>query len=179
MIRNTHAPHTLAWQGWQAQLHSRVLVMTTLVLMLAASLATTATAQAAMPAHTTQGHVSVQPIPTPTVRADTQLVFSVGTLTKVEQQTVTLSFDDGKTETYQLVPATAVQTQNGDAQAIADLDVGAMVVVIADETDFTALTIVNGGAAGFHEAGPADIRGHADACAACEPAGSPPPAALP
>jgi hypothetical protein len=42
-----------------------------------------------------------------------------------------------------------------------------MVVVIAREDDTTALTIVNSGDDGFHEAGPADIRGHQNECMAC------------
>jgi hypothetical protein len=161
---------------WQARVRHHSTVLASLLLLLTVSLMNSSIAQAASPAPTTPGNVSVQPNVTPTVRADTQLVFSVGTLSKIEQQAVTVAFDDGQTETYRLSAGTTIQTQNGDPQVIADLDVGAAVVVIADETDLTALTIVNGGDAGFHEAGPADIRGHdADECRPCEPPASPTP----
>jgi hypothetical protein len=103
-----------------------------------------------------------------------QLVFSMGLLTAVDAQAVTLTFADGQTETFKIVPQTTIQTQNGDAQRLSDLDIGNMVVVIAREADPTALTIVNGGDTGFHEAGPADIRGHEnDACAPCTSEGRP------
>ncbi len=176
MSSTTRTPHTLERIVFQVRLRGRVFVLATLMLLLGVALLPTAAAQAAAPVGLSQQQVTAQPVPTPTVRSDTQLVFSVGTLSNIEKQTVTLAFDDGQTETYRLVPGTTFQTQNGDAQELADLDVGSTVVVIADETNLTALTIVNGGESGFHDAGPADIRGHADACAACEPTASPAPA---
>jgi hypothetical protein len=175
MSSTIRAPHTLQRLVWQTRLRGRIFVLATLMLLLGVTLLPTTAAQAATSAGMLQHHVSAQPIPTPSVRADTQLVFSVGTLSRVEQQTVTVAFDDGQTETYRLVPGTTIQTQNGDAQVLADLDVGSTIVVIADETDLTALTIVNGGDAGFHDAGPADIRGHTEECASCEPTASPAP----
>jgi hypothetical protein len=98
-----------------------------------------------------------------------QYVFTIGILARVSDRAITLRFEDGQTETYTLDAATTIRTQNGDAESLADLKVGNMVLVIAEENTPLALTVVNGGEAGFHEAGPADIRGHDDACGACGP----------
>jgi len=154
-------------QAWQDRLRGRFVVLATLALLLGASLVPTAV-EASTAAPAIHRPAMMQPDPTPTTRTDAQIVFSVGTLSKVDQQTVTLAFDDGSTETYRLAADTTFQTQNGDAQALADFDLGATVVVIADETNLTALTIVNGGDDGFHEAGPADIRGHTNECGPCD-----------
>jgi hypothetical protein len=97
-----------------------------------------------------------------------QYVFTMGTIAQVSDDAITLRFEDGQTETYRLDATTTIQTQNADAQSVDDLEVGNAALVISEESHTTALTIVNGGEAGFHEAGPADIRGHEDACAACE-----------
>ena len=93
-------------------------------------------------------------------QADRQYVFSVGYVDRVGTDALTLRFDDGATETYHLNDTTAIQTQNGDELRRSDLEVGEMAIVLSVENDPTALTVVSGGAAGFHEAGPADIRGH-------------------
>lgn len=101
-----------------------------------------------------------QPEQQPPAQERRDYVFSVGILDQVSTDTVTLRFEDGATETYGVDSATSVQGQNADAQSLADLEPGTMVIVIANEHDATAVTIVNGGPEGFHEAGPADIRGH-------------------
>ncbi|MGE3272511.1 MAG: hypothetical protein AB7P40_27445 [Chloroflexota bacterium] len=91
----------------------------------------------------------------------------MGELASVRDGKVTVSFGDGATETYRVTDETTIQTQNGDAQAVSDLTPGNMVVVITREDDTQAVTIVNSGATGFHEAGPADIRGHENSCPGC------------
>ncbi|MCC7371408.1 MAG: hypothetical protein IT306_23520 [Chloroflexi bacterium] len=98
------------------------------------------------------------------------LVYSLGELAAVDARSITLTFDGGATETYRLTQRTTIQTQNGDTQTVQDLDIGAMVVVISHEDDPTAVTVVNGGDAGFHEPSQADLRGHEqDApCAPCQ-----------
>ncbi len=103
---------------------------------------------------------------------DRQYVFTVGRLIRVQPNAVVLGFEDGASETFALDTQTTIRTQNGDPERFADLEVGDMLIVITEENDPTATTIVNGGDAGFHEAGPADIRGHEhdEACAACEEA---------
>ena len=104
----------------------------------------------------------------PGVRSSEQYVFTIGIVDFVGADAITLSFEDGGTETYRLNGATTIQTQNGDALRLADLDIGQMVIVIAAEQDSMAVTIVSGGDAGFHAAGPNDIRGHDDGmCASC------------
>ncbi len=103
------------------------------------------------------------------VGASEQYVFSMGVVDTVSADELTLRFADGDTETYTLDGATTIQTQNGDALRVADLEVGEMVIVLTVENDPLAVTIVSGGAEGFHEAGPADIRGHDEReCAACD-----------
>ena len=103
------------------------------------------------------------------VRASEQYVFSMGIVDHVSADSLTLRFDDGYTETYTLNGATTIQTQNGDALRLADLEVGEMVIVLTVENDPLAVTIVSGGAEGFHDAGPGDIRGHdEDECASCD-----------
>ena len=103
------------------------------------------------------------------VRAGEQYVFSMGIVDRVSAESLTLRFDDGYTETYTLNGATTIQTQNGDALSLADLEVGEMVIVLTVENDPVAVTIVSGGAEGFHDAGPGDIRGHdEDECASCD-----------
>jgi hypothetical protein len=110
----------------------------------------------------------VQAAGTPIVRAGGQYVFSVGIVDAVSPDRLTLRFDDGATETYTVNGETTIQTQNGDVLRVADLEVGEMAIVLTAEDDPLALTIVSGGAEGFHEAGPADIRGHDEReCAAC------------
>lgn len=105
----------------------------------------------------------------PAVRASEQYVFSMGIVDAVSADWLTLRFAEGATETYRLNGATLVQTQNGDALRVADLEVGEVVIVLTVEHDPLAVTIVSGGMEGFHEAGPADIRGHDDReCAACD-----------
>ena len=111
----------------------------------------------------------VQATQAPSVRASEQYVFSVGIVEAVTADRLTLRFDDGMTETYTVNGATTVQTQNGDTLRVADLAVGEMAIVLTVEDDPVAVTIVSGGADGFHEAGPADIRGHDEReCAACD-----------
>ena len=93
-----------------------------------------------------------------------EYVFSIGTLVKVDQRSITLGFEDGTTETYRIGPKTTFRSQNGDERKLADLQISEPVLVIAMDGDPTAVTVVDGGPAGFHEAGPADIRGHEGAC---------------
>ena len=94
------------------------------------------------------------------VRAGEQYVFSMGIVDRVSAESLTLRFDDGYTETYTLNGATTIQTQNGDALSLADLEVGEMVIVLTVQNESLAVTIVSGGEEGFHEAGPGDIQGH-------------------
>ena len=102
------------------------------------------------------------------IMASEQYVFSVGYVERVTDTALTLRFDDGATEAYTLNGSTTIQSQNGDALARADLKVGEMVIVLSVENDPLARTIVSGGDAGFHDATPADIRGHDErACADC------------
>lgn len=108
------------------------------------------------------------PPPAPTVRDTRDYVFSVGILERIDGRSITLRFDDGQTETFILDASTTIRTQNGDEQSLADLKVGNVVLVIAEEHSPVAVSVVNGGATGFHEAGPADIRGHDhDECGEC------------
>ena len=103
------------------------------------------------------------------IRASEQYVFSMGIVDWVSAESLRLRFEDGETETYALDGATTIQTQNGDALDLADLAIGDMVIVLTVENDRTAATIVSGGEAGFHDAGPADIRGHdEDECGSCD-----------
>jgi len=99
----------------------------------------------------------------PGIMANEQYVFSVGVVDRVTATTLTLRFDDGATETYTLNGTTTVQSQNGDALKLADVATGEMVIVLSVENDPLARTIVSGGDEGFHDATPADIRGH-DEC---------------
>jgi hypothetical protein len=94
-------------------------------------------------------------------------VYSIGVLVKIDQGAITLGFQDGSTETYRIGRQTTFQSQNADQRTFADLAVGNPVVVIAAEGDQTAFTVIDGGPSGFHEAGPADIRGHEGTCAGC------------
>jgi hypothetical protein len=103
------------------------------------------------------------------VDSNKDYVFSVGMVDRVSIDSLTLRFDDGSTETYALNATTAVQSQNGDALTRNDLKTGQMAIVLNVEHDPTALTVVSGGTAGFHEAGPADIRGHDQSeCGDCD-----------
>lgn len=171
-MRNSSRPPTAHRPSWSCLLKSPVgrlahATLFAITFVLAGCLPTPSIVEAA-PA----GHFLAAAEATPTssgerANAD-QIVFSMGLLAAIDTQTVTLTFADGQAETFKIAPQTTIQTQNGDAQRISDLDIGNMVVVIAREDDPTALTIVNGGDAGFHEADPADMRGHEnDACAAC------------
>jgi len=104
----------------------------------------------------------------PGIRASEQYVFTIGIVDRVSADALTLRFEDGATETYTLNGATTIQTQNGDALGLADLEIGDMVIVLTVENSSTAVTIVNGGENGFHAAGPGDIRGHDECeCASC------------
>src|SRR4051812_28366961 len=57
------------------------------------------------------------------VQAQPQLVFTMGTVAKLDQNAVTLRFEDGQTETYRVGAATTIQKQDGGAATFADLDV--------------------------------------------------------
>lgn len=98
-----------------------------------------------------------------------EYVFSIGLLVKVDQRTITLGFEDGTTETYRIGPHTTFRSQNADELSLTDLNVGDPVLIITVDGDPTAFTVVGGGPEGFHEAGPADIRGHDGPCG-CGPA---------
>jgi hypothetical protein len=104
-----------------------------------------------------------------------EYVFSIGILVKIDQRTITLGFEDGTTETYRIGPETTIRSQNGDERSLADFELGNPVLIVTPAGDSTAYTVVDGGPGGFHEAGPADIRGHEGTCAGCgaEPAGHP------
>jgi hypothetical protein len=91
-------------------------------------------------------------------------VYAIGVLVKVDQRTITLGFEGGATETYRIGPATTFRSQNGDARKLEDLAISNPVLIITAEGDPTAVTVVDGGPSGFHEAGPADIRGHENGC---------------
>jgi hypothetical protein len=93
-----------------------------------------------------------------------EYVFSIGMLVKFDQRTITLGFEDGTTETYRIGPQTTIRSQNGDERSLAAFELGSPVLIITPPGDSTAYTIVDGGPNGFHEAGPADIRGHEGAC---------------
>jgi hypothetical protein len=97
-------------------------------------------------------------------RADESYVYSIGTLVKVDQRSITLGFEGGDTETYKIGPATTFRTQDGDERSLQDLAISEPVLIITADGDSTAVTVVDGGPAGFHEAGPADIRGHENGC---------------
>jgi hypothetical protein len=113
--------------------------------------------------------------PTATATLTEQLVFSIGVVSAVSGETVTISFGEGRPETYRIGAETAIQSQNGDPQTVADLEVGNDVIVLSHEGDPTALTIVNGGDTGFYEAGPADVRGHEqdEPCTPCDALATP------
>jgi hypothetical protein len=93
-----------------------------------------------------------------------EYVFSIGLLVKADQRTITLGFEDGTTETYRIGPETTIRSQNADERTLADLEVGNPVMIVTVDGDPTAVTVVDGGPEGFHEAGPADIRGHEGPC---------------
>jgi len=97
-------------------------------------------------------------------RAAESYVFSIGVLVKVDQRSITLGFEGGATETYQIGPATTFRSQDGDERRLEDFEMFDPVLVISAEDDPTAVTVVDGGPAGFHAAGPEDIRGHEGGC---------------
>lgn len=101
-------------------------------------------------------------------------VYSIGVLVKVDQQTITLGFEGGVTETYRIGPATTIRGQNGDERKLEDLEISNPVLIITVEGDPTAVTVVDGGPTGFHEAGPADIRGHENGCVCGDKPAEPP-----
>src|SRR4051812_41096381 len=55
-------------------------------------------------------------------RAAESYVFSIGVLIKADQRTITLGFEGGATETYQIGPATTFRSQNGDERKLEDLE---------------------------------------------------------
>jgi hypothetical protein len=96
--------------------------------------------------------------------ASESYVYSIGVLVKIDQRTITLGFEGGDTETYKIGPSTTFRSQDGDERKLEDLAISEPVLIITADGDPTAVTIVDGGPAGFHEAGPADIRGHENGC---------------
>ena len=98
--------------------------------------------------------------PVTTVQDQPQLVFTMGTVARVGHDAVTLRFEDGQTETYNVGAATTFQTQDGDAATLQDLDVGDMAMIITSEGSSTASVIVDGGNTGFNAGGPYDIGEH-------------------
>ena len=140
-----------------------------LLLLLAASGWSVAPAQAASSSALTEATFTAHRAAVSGTRASEQYVFSMGIVDQMSADTLTLDFGDGVTEMYTLNGATTVQTQNGDALGLTDLDIGDMVIVLTVENESLARTIVSGGEAGFHAAGPGDIRGHDErACEACD-----------
>src|SRR5207237_1044201 len=91
------------------------------------------------------------------VRDQQQYVFTMGVVVRLRRDTITLRFEDGQTETYQLNAATTFQTETGGGATAADLDVGDMVMIITPEGASTAITIVDAGDRGFNAGGPFDI----------------------
>ena len=139
-----------------------------LLLLLAAGSSVASAHAASSPAPIEVADSMDQPI-VPAIRADEQYVFSMGIVDRVGAGSLTINFGDGATETYTLNGATTVQTQNGDALRAADLQIGDMVIVLTVENESLARTIVSGSETGFHDAGPADIRGHDEReCADCD-----------
>jgi hypothetical protein len=140
-----------------------------LILALVGGTARTPAPAAAAPLSPAEAAPMTRQETTAAVNSNKDYVFSVGTVDRVSADSLTLRFDDGSTETYALNATTAVQSQNGDALTRGDLQIGEMAIVLNVENDPTAVTVVSGGAAGFHEAGPADIRGHDQReCADCD-----------
>jgi hypothetical protein len=107
------------------------------------------------------------PVVAPESRANVDYVFTIGILERVDARSMVVRFEDGTTETYTLDASTTIRTQNGDDLDRASLKPGDVVMVIAEENSPLAISVVNGGATGFHPAGPADIRGHERECAGC------------
>jgi hypothetical protein len=106
----------------------------------------------------TRGTADATGIPVePSIRDDRQYVFSIGILARVTDGTIALRFDDGQTQTYRVDAATTIHTPNGDVEHLADLAVGNMVLVITEEHQATAVTVVNSGGPRFAEGGPYDI----------------------
>jgi len=97
----------------------------------------------------------------------TDYVFSMGVLVRADARSITVRFEDGQTATYTLGPSTTIRSQNGDALTLDSLKPGVVVMVISEERSPVAVSIVNGGESGFHDAGPGDIRGHERACPGC------------
>ena len=134
----------------------RVLAMTISLLMGLGTLA--ATAVHASPAAATLGTADVAGIPvTPSIRDDRQYVFSIGMLARVTDGTITLRFDDGHMQTYRVGAATTIHTPTGAVEHLDDLAVGDMVLVITEEHQATAVTVVTSGGPDFAESGPYDI----------------------
>jgi len=92
-----------------------------------------------------------------TVRDSRQYVYTMGVLTDVRRDAITLRFEDGQTERFAVNTATTIHTVNGEPQSVADLTVGDMVIVISEQDDTTAVTIVNSEEASFSAGGPFDI----------------------
>ena len=90
-------------------------------------------------------------------RDDRQYVYTMGVLADLGRDTITLRFDDGQTERFAVNTATSIHSVNGEPQSVADLAVGDMVIVITEQDDTTAVTIVNSDAASFSAGGPFDI----------------------
>lgn len=130
---------------------------------LSAPSASAASAPSQAPAAVEATPSAHQAAPSP-ARAQRQYVYTMGILADVTPDRLTLRFEDGSTEAYRLTSMTTIQSQNADAERLENLTPGNMVIVIAEEHDNTALTVVDSGGTAFHPAGPADIRGHHDEC---------------
>jgi len=146
----------------------RVLGAAGLLMLLTFGSASTAAAAPAWTPHAAEARAAIHPANAWSVRDSRDYVFSEGTIIGVGSHVVTIRAEDGQMESYTLDDATTIQTQDGDAQRLADLKVGNAALVLSVENTSTAVTIVNGGDAGFHEAGPADMRGDDEACAPCD-----------
>jgi hypothetical protein len=144
-------------------------MMGLLILVLLGGTAIAPASAAAAPLSPTEAPLMTRQETATQADSSKEYVFSVGTVDRVSADSLTLRFDDGSTETYRLNATTAVQSQNGDALTRTDLKIGEIAIVLNVQNDPTALTVVSGGSAGFHEAGPADIRGHDQReCAECD-----------
>jgi len=91
------------------------------------------------------------------VRDDRQYVYTMGVLADVRRDTITLRFDDGQTQRFAVNTATTIHRADGEPQSVANLAVGEMVIVITEQDDTTAVTIVNSDASSFSASGPFDI----------------------
>jgi hypothetical protein len=96
--------------------------------------------------------------PSTSVRDDDAHRFTLGILTDVDDDQITIRLQNGESRTFQLDNDTVIRSQDGDGEDVDDLDVGEMVVVVTDDDDDTAVSIMEGSPTGFRSGGPYDLR---------------------